>query len=854
MNTRMDACRRIFINCTYAAALLILLVPAPVIAQPAEVLTQHNDNERTGANLNEAQLTVPTVSSGSFGLLYSLPVDGQIYAQPLYVPKADFVTPFHNVLYVATMQNNVYAFDADDPHGLVLWQRHLGTPVLKNFMPMASAIATLDRNELIKIFKGEFTNQNFCAPEPPSCAQKKFNIEPAIGITSTPVIDRSSSTIYVMAKTQELQTNGEANYAYALHALDLMTGDERPGSPAVVDSNNVAVGTLRFDPKMHLQRPGLLLANGVVYVAFGAHQDTPPYHGWILGFDARTLQLKASFSTTPNGEEGGIWQSGNGLAADAENNIYAMTGNGSFDSGKQNFGDSFIKLDPNLNVIDFFTPGDFQDMDTADADLGSAGPLLLPTHLLVGGGKKGVFYVLDQQHMGRHVEDAQHRPLQKFQATQSADPGVTAAVVAILTSAGLPKQALQAASTNVCGLDYHHIHGSPVIWKQSRDQALVYVWGERDKLRAFKFIADMRGFMDTSHSPDDYCQTMPAFCSTMKDPDSSNPGKKFMPGGSLSVSANGSMPSTGIVWASVPVHDDAVAQLAGGALHAFDAADLKHELWCGGVGTFAKFVAPTVANGKVYLATFDQRVNVYGLGAHQDEAHSGNLGGYHTLSSPFVSGDYVYFQGEHDALYKVNINNPNGDNTNLGGYHTLSSPFVSGDYVYFRGEHDALYKVNINNPNGDNTNLGGYHTLSSPFVSGDYVYFQGEHDALYKVNINNPNGDNTNLGGYHTLSSPFVSGDYVYFQGEHNKLYKVNINNPNGDNTNLGGWELNSTPFVSNDYVYFQGTDDTLWRAYKDGGRGTIPGCYNKTKSSPFVAGDRVYFEGTDDQLLTAFE
>jgi hypothetical protein len=901
--------------CTATAALLILLLPAPVIAQTqtGQVLTQHNDNQRTGANLNETELTVSTVSSGDFGLLFSLPVDGQIYAQPLYVPALDVKEPGsahqpemravirrHNVLYVATMLNSVYAFDADDPSGIVVWKRTLGQPLPKNFMPMGKAAAMTGLKGFLDAFtKAELQGfKNVCGAQiPPANEQNTFNIDPKIGITSTPVIDLSSNTIYVVAKTQN-QTNGEVVYSYALHALDLRTGDERPGSPAPID-NKIAVGALRFEPKMHLQRPGLLLANGMVYVAFGSHQDTPPYHGWILGFDARTLQLKASFSTTPNGEEGGIWQSGNGLAADgpknglpadAQSNIYAMTGNGPFDPEKQNFGDSFIKLDPNLNVVDFFTPKDFDDMDESDADLGSAGPLLLPNQLLVGGGKEGKFYLLDQRNMGHHVEDDQHHPLQTLQATQ----GVTKPSLADIIGAALVVEAsfrflggdvgdgvllLAVArlvmSTNLCGIDFHHIHGSPVTWNSPKDGQLVYVWGERDNLRAYKLDLDKKQF------PSDD----PSFASTFKDPDSGDPRDKFMPGGILSVSANGSMPNTGIVWASVPEVGDAVAQLTSGALHAFDAADVSHELWCGGVGTFAKFTAPTVVNGKVYLATFDNRLNVYGSGAHKGEAYSSNyktesspfihgdyiyfrgtddklwkvgtdgrsgmnLGGYHTRSTPFVFGDYIYFQGEHDKLYQVNINNPNGDNRNLGGYKTKSSPFVSGDYVYFQGTDNQLWRVNTDGRSG--MNLGGYHTRSTPFVFGDYVYFQGEHDKLYQVNINNPNGDNRNLGGYKTKSSPFVSGDYVYFQGTDNQLWRVNTDGSSG--IKLGGYHAKSAPFVSDDYVYFQGTDDTLWRVYKDGTRGSIPGCHNTTKSSPFVIGDRIFFRGTDDRLLMTFE
>jgi hypothetical protein len=832
-----------------AQAVLPSPTPKPS-GQSVNVLTQHNDNARTGANLSETQLNTSNVGSGQFGMLFSLKVDGQIYAQPLYVSNLRFPNrSVHNVVYVSTMHNSVYAFDADkasDP----LWVKNLGTPVVYNFMPMVTARGMLTL--------GKLTNLN-CAEEPPT-EDVHHNIEPEIGITSTPVIDLSSNTIYVVSKTTE-----DDGFAYRLHALDLLTGNERPGSPARIGaqvagnakgSNN---GTLYFNSQMHLQRPGLLLANARVYIAFGAHQDTQLFHGWILAYDARTLRQTNVFTTTPDGEKGGIWQSGNGLASDESGNIYLMVGNGSFDgsSGGRDFGDSFIKLSPDLTVLDWFTPADFKDMIDHDIDLGSAGPLLLPrTSLLVGGGKKGKFYLLNRNDMG-HLEDGlrpgDHSAEQVFQASSPPDPVL-----------------------NNCGWDYHHIHGSPVTWDSPRDGRLVYVWAERDKLKAFRFDTGTMRFPSVV-----FPWLVPtAYQSKMEDPDPGFP-EKSMPGGFLSISANGSASGTGILWASLPFQGDAIAALQPGILRAFDAANLN-ALWCGCVGTFPKFLAPTIANGKVYLGTFDNHLNVYGNGAHPPfGGNNANLGGYMTKSSPFVSNGYVYFQGKgsgdkDDRLYKVNVDNPNGDNTWLGGYKTKSSPFVSNGYVYFQGKgsgdkDDRLYKVNVDNPNGDNTWLGGYKTKSSPFVSNGYVYFQGgasADDKLMKVSITNPNGDNTWLGGYKTKSSPFVSNGYVYFQGKgsgdkDDRLYKVNVDNPNGDNTWLGGYKTKSSPFVSNGYVYFQGKgsgdkDDRLYKVNVDNPNGdnTWLGGY-KTKSSPFVATspldgtDYVFFRGTDFPFST---
>ena len=898
-------------------ALVILFFPLHAKGQKqTQVLTQHNDNARTGANLSETQLNVSTISSGNFGFLFSLPVDGAVYAQPLYVPA--ITRPdgsVHNVVYIATMHNNVYAFDADT--GASLWLNNVGQNnqqpyVPQNFMPMSEAIAGQGFEAAILSII-QFLLQG-CAPTGPRPDQPYANIQGGYGITSTPVIDPSSNTLFAVAKTVVPK-----GFAYYLHALNLQTGVERAGSPVPIsgrvpgtgvrskDGVECQEGYLCFEPMMELQRPSLLLSNGTVYIAFGAHQETPPFHGWIFAYDAQTLEQKAAYSTTPNGEEGGIWQAGNGLVGDPSGNIYFMTGNGPFDADRSgtDFGDTFVKLDQNLNVVDWFTPQDFAYMDSADVDLGSAGPMLLPqSSALVGGGKEGVLYLLNSNHMGQHLEDGSHPPLQKFQATTAEDNTLVDVIGDSLIATAIANFALAALgigvppveiaigialldaapvvfSTKICGYDYHHIHGSPVVWISPKDGPLVYVWGERDKLKAFKFDAATTRFPSTS----------PAYVSSMEDPDNGGGiGVKDMPGGILSISANGSAAGSGIVWASVPESGNALAMLQPGALRAFDAEKLGNQLWCASVGTFAKFNPPTIANGKVYMATFDNRVNVYGLG--RKTIQTGWIGGYRTMSTPFVSNGYLYFQGTDDKLFKVNVTNPNGDNTWLGGYTTHSTPFVANGYVYFQGTDNKLFKVNVNNPNGDNTWLGGYRTMSTPFVSDGYVYFQGTDNKLFKVNVNNPNGDNTWLGGYRTMSTPFVSNGYVYFQGTDNKLFKVNVTNPNGDNTWLGGYTTHSTPFVANGYVYFQGTDNKLFKVNVNnpngdntwlGGYETLstpfvsngyvyfqgtgnrlfkvnvdnpngdniqPGCGDSTKATPFISGDSIFFEGTDNKLL----
>src|SRR4029077_2146579 len=243
---------------------------------------------------------------------------------------------------------------------------------------------------------------------------------PQIGITGTPVSDPGSATLYVVAVTKEV-TNGVASYFHRLHALDIMTGAEKFGGPVVITASVPGTGEgnsngqVTLDPLMHLQRPGLALVNGTVYLAFGSHGDIQPYHGWLLGYDAATLAETSGANTTPNGGEGAIWQAGVAPAVDAAGNLYTMTGNGTFDVnlgglGDVDYGDTFLKLFPNganLSVSDYFTPSDQNNLNMNDLDLGSGGPLLLPDqpsnfpHLLVGAGKDGTIYVLNRDDMGQ---------------------------------------------------------------------------------------------------------------------------------------------------------------------------------------------------------------------------------------------------------------------------------------------------------------------------------------------------------------------------------------------------------------------------------------------------------------------
>lgn len=529
-----------------AAAVIAAMAPRLTILDPstskaaglASVLTQHNDNNRSGDNLNESILTTSNVNVAGFGLLFKRPVDGQIYAQPLYVPDVSIAGGTHNVVYVATMHNTVYAFDADDPAQTTpLWSTNLG--------PSSPAVD----------FGTGF-----------------HDIAVEVGILSTPVIDPASNTLYAVAFTKEM-VNGTATYYFRLHALDIRTGAEKFGGPVVIAATvpgtggNSNKGVITFRAFKQLQRSALLLVNGNVYIGFAGHGEQEPYNGWLLGYNAATLAQTVVVNLSPDTQAAGIWQSGEGPAADAAGNIYAMTGNGALTigSGGASYGDSFVKVSPAGAVTDYFSPSDQVNLNNQDLDLGSSGVLLLPgTSYVVGGGKEGKLYVVDTGNMG-HFNATGDLVHQEFQVTPGSDM---------------------------------HIGGSPVYWN-GPNGPFMYTSGDSDRLKQFRFTGGLFATTPNTQS------TVTALTTGA---------------GQMSLSANGTTAGTGILWAAMPSSGSSDTQTRTGILRAFDASDLSKELWDSdqnaardAVGDRAKFVAPTVANGKVYLATFSGYLNVYGL-------------------------------------------------------------------------------------------------------------------------------------------------------------------------------------------------------------------------------------------------
>jgi hypothetical protein len=504
---------------------LVELEPRLLLA--ADVLTYHNDNAHTGANLAESSLTPANVNATDFGKLFTDSVDGVVYAQPLV--KSGVVVPGRGTLdlvFVATEHDSVYAFNADSP-GPPIWQ--------DSFIDPAAGVTTVSDSDL-----------------------HSNSISPEVGITGTPVIDPTSNTLYVVAFTKEV-SGSSTTFVQRLHALDLATGVEKFGGPVVIQASVPGTGqggngsVVSFDAFHENQRPGLLLDNGVVYIAWASFDDITPYHGWVIGYNAQTLQQVAAFNTTPDGGLGGIWQSGAGPAADAAGNLFVITGNGTFDAGaatppNQDYGDSFVKLSPTaggLNATDFFSPFNQATLDARDEDLGSGGAVLLPDqpgptpHLLVAAGKEGKLYLLNRDNLGGFDPAVDHVVQELPQATTSA-------------------------------------FDTPAYFNGQ-----VYLAGVGDTLKAFALAGGLLSLTPTSQS-----------------------GAVFgYPGATPSISANGT--ADGIVWA---VQRGAAG--ATGVLRAYSAADLSTELYDSSqagardqLGQAVKFAVPTVVNGMVYVGT-----------------------------------------------------------------------------------------------------------------------------------------------------------------------------------------------------------------------------------------------------------
>ncbi len=527
------------------------------------VYTYHNDLARDGANTQEYALTPANVSSATFGKLFSCPVDGAIYAQPLWVANLSIAGVTHNVVFVATEHDSLFAFDADASPCRLLWQVSLID---------AAHGASAGETTVPAGINGYLVGAGY------------GDLAPEVGITGTPVIDPAAGILYVVAKS--VNAAGPVFYQ-RLHAIDLASGSERAGAPALIAGSYVNDGgvTVSFDPRQQNQRSGLTLTAGTVYVNWGSHDDAWPWYGWIMGYtyNGSAFTQSAVLNVTPNTGGGGIWMAGGAASVDSNGHLYVITGNGLFDGANSapndDYGDSFLQLAPKagqngLGVSSFFTPSD-QDTDyDDDKDFGSGGSALVlnltggtaPQHLVVGGGKDGALYVLNGDQMGGSGDS---------NAWQMLDLGGA-------------------------------LFATAAFWNNT-----LYIAPVHTGMLAYSFDSATLLFSSTAQS---------ASASTYG-----------FPGATPSVSATGTS-SNGIVW-GIDSSNYCTPQSGGcgpALLHAYSATALGSELWnsalvgADAAGNAVKFTVPTVANGKVYIGT---RGNNTG-GVYQSTSVSGELDVY----------------------------------------------------------------------------------------------------------------------------------------------------------------------------------------------------------------------------------
>jgi hypothetical protein len=517
------------------------------------ITSYHYDLARDGVNSQEFALTTASVKATRFGKLFSCPVDGAVYTEPLWLPALNVNGGMHNVIFLATQHDSLYAFDADASPCQQLW--HV------NLLDTAHGGVAGETS----VFWGD-VGSGF------------QDITPEIGVTGTPVIDPSTGTLYVVSKSE---TSGPVFYQ-RLHAIDVATGNEKFSAPKNISASvtgngdGSSGGTLTFNLQSEGQRPGLALVNGVVYVTWASHEDTFPYHGWILGYNAADVQQQVKvFNTSPNGGLGGIWMGGGAPAADSSGNLYVSTGNGTFDANmgsapNNDYGDTLMKIGTSgpLSVLDYFTPDDQATLALFDTDLGSGGIMLLPdqtgpvANLLISGGKEGILYLVDRTNMGHFQAVSNGQIVQSFFADQGS-------------------------------------FTTPAFWQNNLYIAGA-VQGTGDNLRTYSFNPASGQFNTSTASASGH--------------------SFFFPGATPVISSSGT--TNGVVWAveTSGYGFPSPKNTSPAILFAFDANNVSTELWDSSqalnqrdqAGNAVKFTVPTVANGKVYIGTRAE-VDVYGL-------------------------------------------------------------------------------------------------------------------------------------------------------------------------------------------------------------------------------------------------
>ena len=649
----------------WAAPSVSFLTPVTNNIPPlVSVLTYHNDNLRHGVNTNETQLTLANVGSGVFGKVFSHAVDGYVYAQPLIVPNVTIPGKgIHNVVYIATEHDTVYAFDADTADGsnaTPLWQ--------VSFLNAAAGVTSVPGGDV-----------------------GTSDIVPEVGMTATPVIDPVTSTIYLEAKTKEI-TGGVTRYVHRLHALDIATGAERTNgavfnSPVIINATNYpgtgtpgfgdndGAGHVTFNTQREHSRPALTLVNGVIYIGFASHGDNQPYHGWLFAYDAHSLAQLSVYCTTPNGGLGGFWQGGGGATVDSAGNLYLETGNGSFDAtgstynqARNSFAMSVLKFSPTngvLTLTDYFSPHDQAALSGGDVDLGSGASIVLPDsagttahpHLLVASGKGNRIYLLDRDNMG-HFRSG--NDTQIVQTVPFAFDG---------------------------GQDGSYM--TPVYFNNT-----LYYIGMNDRMKAFKMA---NGVINTTPT------LSPTF---FGDKGSSSP----------SLSANGN--DNAIIWA---IESDAYASGGPAILHAYNATNITQEIYNSSQnlsrdnpGGAVKFTVPSIANGKVYVGT-EYKLTVYGLGSFLATPSLSPNGGIFTNSvtvsiTDATPGVTIY--------YTIDGTTPSAASTRYTGPFVLTeSAGVQAVAVKVGAVNSGIASAGFLNSASIGTGtglLGSYYTLHFP--------------------------------------------------------------------------------------------------------------------------------------------
>lgn len=531
------------------------------------IYTYHNNLGRTGVNDKEYALTTSNVSTDSFGKLFSCSVDGAIYTQPLWVAHLEVGGRPHNVVFVGTTHDSLYAFDADTAPCSPLW-----------------------RVNLIDTAHGETGGEK---PVPGNVVGKgDGDLLPEVGITGTPVIDPTRAVLYVVSKSM---SSAGTSFYQRLHAIDLVTGAEKAGSPITIAATYPGTGDhgseVKFDARQEHQRAALALVNGVVYIAWGSHEDRSPFYGWLMGYTYDGAKLSQSYvlNTGPNTHESGIWMSGAAPAADSSNDLYVITGNGSFDALRTSppntdYGNSLLKLSSNLKILQYFTPSAQEYNNATNNDFGAGGAAVLTdlsegspiTHIAIAGGKDGHLFVVNRDSLGGFGDD---------KAWQQISVGTEGDM-----------------NENTPGV----IFSVPVLWNN-----YLYIAGARGPLKAFRLDPTTARFSLASTA------TVPA--------------KGFgYPGSTPALSSQGT--ANGIVWIldNGEYCTPASPGCGPSVLHAYDATNVGTELWNSSkvstdtAGHAVKFTVPTIANGKVYVGTRGDNRG----GAYRAMANSGELDVY----------------------------------------------------------------------------------------------------------------------------------------------------------------------------------------------------------------------------------